>query len=157
MTVWEILKTNNLHPYHIQLHQEHGGRDLSNRLDFCEWLMNDNRSFHYKILRTDEAIVKSNGDVNSHNAHYWSRANPHCLRKVKNQHAWIHNVWCCILGGQIIGQHLFDNVLNGPVYIDFLKKILCDLLGNVPVETRSSDVAASGRLPISFLNIGPPN
>ncbi|XP_031332785.1 NADH dehydrogenase [ubiquinone] iron-sulfur protein 2, mitochondrial-like [Photinus pyralis] len=137
MTAWRILNGNKLYPYHVNLHQALGGQDFQRRLDFCEWLLNQNQNFHHKILWTDEATFKSSGDVNIHNAHYWSRENPHWLREVDNQNVWSLNTWCGILGGRIIGPHFFDGHLNGSVYNDFLENILYDLLDNVPIAIRA--------------------
>ena len=85
-TVWKILKDNKFHPYHIHLHQDLGGNDFQNRVNFCNWYVNTTHEFQDRILWTDEATFKSNGQLNIHNAHYWSQNNPHWLREVDYQH-----------------------------------------------------------------------
>ena len=134
-TVCRILKGSKYHPYHINLHQQLEGEDYQNRVVFCNWLSGKNRRFHRSILWTDEATFKSNGDVNIHNAHYWSQVNPHLLRKVDNQHRWSLNVWCGIIRHRIIGPYFFQGALNGGMYTDFLKNILNQLLEDVPLAT----------------------
>ena len=79
--------------YHINLHQELTVNDLQNRLNFCNWFVNTDLDFQLRILWTDEATFKSNGQMNLHNAHYWSPVNPHWLREVDYQHVWSLNTW----------------------------------------------------------------
>ncbi|KAJ8870829.1 hypothetical protein PR048_027128 [Dryococelus australis] len=74
---------------------------------------------------TDEATFMSNGDINIHNAHYWSAVNPHWLRQVDNQHMWNLNNWC---GYRVIGTCFLEGQLNDAPYADFLGKILYQLI-----------------------------
>lgn len=84
-SVSNILKDNKFHPYHISLHQELENEDFLKRTNFCNWIQNEtnrDENFPRKVLWSDEATFKSNGDVNRHNMHYWSRENPHWFRQV---------------------------------------------------------------------------
>lgn len=45
-------------------------------------------SFQLRIVRTDEATFKCNGQVNIHNPQNWSATNPHWLSEVGYQHMW---------------------------------------------------------------------
>ncbi|KAJ4442487.1 hypothetical protein ANN_04073 [Periplaneta americana] len=56
------------------------------------------RDLKLRILWTDEANFKSNGQVNLYNARYWYPVNPHWLREVNYQHVWSLNTWCGFLG-----------------------------------------------------------
>ncbi|KAJ4437448.1 hypothetical protein ANN_17592 [Periplaneta americana] len=85
-----------------------------------------NRRFHRSILCTDQATFKSNGDVNIHNAHYWSQVNHLWVREVDNQHRWSVNVWCGIFGHRIIGPYFFEGALN-------LLKINCGLFDDARI------------------------
>ncbi|KAJ4449690.1 hypothetical protein ANN_01094 [Periplaneta americana] len=98
---------------------------------------------------TNEATFKSNGDVNIRNAHYWSQVSPLWLREVDNQHRL-----SVIFGHRIIGPYFFEGALNSVMYADFLKNILNQLLEDVPLATRVSNVASAGWLPSSFLFVG---
>lgn len=141
MTDWRCLNEPKMHPYHLSLHQALHENDFDNRMNFCFWAENQlqiDRFFHYKVLWSDEATFKSNGNVNLHNMHYWAENNPHWMREVDNQHVWSLNVWCGILGLQIIGPHFFERTLNGEVYEDFLLNILQQLLEDVPLNVRMS-------------------
>ncbi|KAJ4427079.1 hypothetical protein ANN_24694, partial [Periplaneta americana] len=82
-TVWRVLNGSKYHPYHINMHQQL--EDFQSRAVFCNWLSGKNRQFHHSILWTDEVTFKKNGDVNIHNARYWSQVNPLWLREVDNQ------------------------------------------------------------------------
>jgi len=114
-------------------------QDFDKRLDYCHWLLNmvaEDPRLLSKILWTDEATFKSDGQVNLHNMHYWARNNPRWMREVQHQGRWSINVWCGILGGIIIGPFIFDQPLTGEIYLNFLTNHLPVLLENVPLETR---------------------
>ncbi|XP_011864210.1 PREDICTED: uncharacterized protein LOC105560037 [Vollenhovia emeryi] len=66
--------------------------------------------------------------------HYWSVENPHWLRQVEHQRPW--NVWCGILGTQVIGPYFIEGNLNGQMYSDFLDNVLPILMEDVPLQTR---------------------
>ncbi|ENN77049.1 hypothetical protein YQE_06385, partial [Dendroctonus ponderosae] len=101
-----------LHPYHGVRHQALSHQDFERCLDHCHWLLNMIRDDHQSltnILWTYEATFNSNGGVNLHNRHYWSRTNPQWMQEVEHQGRFSVNVWCGIIGGQIIG-----NLVNIP-------------------------------------------
>lgn len=99
-------------------------------------MLAEDRQILSRILWTDEATFNSNGVVNRHNMHYWSRTNPHWMREVQNQGRWSINVWVGILGGRIIGPFIFNNHLNGDSYLQFLRYELPILLEEVPLYIR---------------------
>lgn len=126
-SVWRVLHKHNLHPYHVCLHQDLTEADFQRRLEFCNWIiikLGDDREFLKKIIWTDEAKFYRDGNVNLHNAHYWSAQNPHWLRPHHHQVRWSTNVWCGILGSSLIGPYFFDDNLTGTSYAD-------DILGGV--------------------------
>jgi len=132
-TVWRILNNEKWHPYHINLHQQLSLADHANRVAFCEWLLNQHVTLCEEIVWSDEAMFKSNGEVNLHNAHYWSDRNPHWLREVDNQHVWSLNVWCGIVGDRIIGPFFFDGTLTGLRYAEFLRTTIAEVLDELPL------------------------
>lgn len=99
-------------------------------------MITDDRQVLSRVLWTDEATFHSNGGVNLHNTHYWSRTNPHWMREVQNQGRWSVNCWAGILGGRIIGPFFFNNQLNGDNYLEFIREELPILLEEVPLEIR---------------------
>lgn len=128
-----------MRPYHVVLHQALSEADFDRRLEYCHWMANmlaENRGFLSQILWTDEATFHSDGSVNRHNMHYWSATNPHWMQQVQHQGKWSVNVWCGILGGQIIGPYIFHGSINGQIYYDFLSNILPILLEEVPLQIR---------------------
>lgn len=50
----------------------------------------------------------TNGILNRHNAHYWTDENPHWMRESKFQTFSGINVWCGIIGDQLIGPHFYN-------------------------------------------------
>lgn len=142
-----------LHPYHIVLHQALTAQDYDRRLDHCYWLQNmisEDRDFLSRILWTDEATFHSNGGVNLHNMHYWSRDNPHWMQEVQHQGRWSVNVWCGILGGRVIGPFIFNEPLTGQNYLHFLNNELPVLLENVPLNIRRNMILQHDGCPAHF-------
>lgn len=140
-TVHRILREHLLHPYHVVLHQALYDGDFDRRLDHCHWLIemcNENPQFMSQVLWTDEASFSSDGNLNIHNAHYWSANNPHWMLQIEHQNRWSVNVWCGILGDNIIGPFVFNGHLNGQMYLNFLRNELPVLLEDVALDTRAS-------------------
>lgn len=141
MSCFRILKESKMHPYHISLHQELHGDDYLKRMNWALWAEEQNtadQDFYNKVLWSDEATFKSNGNVNRHNMHYWSVENPHWMREVDNQRYWTLNTWCGIYNGKIIGPHFFDNNLNGENYNDFLNGQFLELLRAIPANEQQN-------------------
>ncbi|EZA48045.1 hypothetical protein X777_14421, partial [Ooceraea biroi] len=88
------------------------------------------------VLFSDEATFHSTGQLNRHNCHYWSVANPHWYRRIDFQHQWRLNVWCGIVNGYLIGPYFIEETLNSEVYLHFLRNELPILLENVDLDTR---------------------
>lgn len=141
-----------LRPYHLVLHQALRAEDFDRRLDHCHWLlgmMAEDQQILSRILWTDEATFHSNGGVNLHNMHYWSRTNPHWMQEVQHQGRWSVNVWAGILGGRIIGPFFF-NQLNGVNYLQFLREELPILLEDVPLGMRQQMLFQHDGCPAHF-------
>jgi len=85
--------------------------DSERRLSFIQWLINK-KDFEplifNNILWTDESKFMTNGILNRHNAHYWTDENPHRMRESKFQTFSGINVWCGIIGNQLIGLHFYN-------------------------------------------------
>lgn len=119
-TVLRIMKRNKLHPFHVQLHQNLVDGDLKKREEFANWFLTkceDDPNFWRNILWTDEANFSRNGQVNLHNAHYWSEENPHWVLRAKHQYKWSFNVWVGLYDGNVVGPFFYDGSLNGLRYV----------------------------------------
>ncbi|XP_011858348.1 PREDICTED: uncharacterized protein LOC105555911 [Vollenhovia emeryi] len=115
-SVLRILHEHTFHPFHLSLHQELHGDDFQNRLNFCNWIQEQlavNDNFILQILFSDESNFTNRGQVNRHNMHYWSVENPHWLRQVEHQRPRSVNVWCGILGTQVIGPYFIEEWICG--------------------------------------------
>ncbi|CAK9814796.1 hypothetical protein ANTQUA_LOCUS8218 [Anthophora quadrimaculata] len=137
-SVLRILARHIFYPYHISVHQNLHGTDFMNRVLFCQWALHKiqmDETFFSSILFTDEARFTNHGNLNLHNMHYWSTDNSHWLQ-VENQRQWSVNVWCGIVGDQIIGPHFIDGNLTGEGYEHFIRSTLGILLENVPLNVR---------------------
>ncbi|ERL87486.1 hypothetical protein D910_04878 [Dendroctonus ponderosae] len=146
-----------LHPYHGVRHQALSHQDFERCLDHCHWLLNMIRDDHQSltnILWTYEATFNSNGGVNLHNRHYWSRTNPQWMQEVEHQGRFSVNVWCGIIGGQIIGPFIFEQKLNGNIYLHFLQNQLLLLLEDIPLRKRVNMFLQQDGCPAHFsLNV----
>ena len=135
MSAWRTLKKRGFHPYHLHKVQNLQQGDHARRVEFCNWLQDHPQLWQY-ILFTDEATFTRAGHHNSHNDHWWAKENPH-KKVVKNfQQRFSVNVWCGIIGGHLIGPHIFEDRLDGVTYARFLTDQLPSLLKDVPLATR---------------------
>ena len=66
------------------------------------------------------------------------------------QHRFSINVWCGIIGGYMIGPHIFEDRLNGDVYAKFLIDHLPSLLEDVPLATRRRLIFQHDRAPTHY-------
>ncbi|EFN69005.1 hypothetical protein EAG_00414, partial [Camponotus floridanus] len=135
-SVLRVLHRHKFHPYHVSLHQELHGEDFRNRMEFCEWALQQNNYFWENYLFTDEATFTNHGQVNLRNMHFWAADNPHWIRQVERQRPWSINVWCGIIGDHLIGPFFIEGLLNGQKYANFLLNDLPVLLENISLESR---------------------
>jgi hypothetical protein len=89
----------------------------------------------HNIVFTDEAHFTHDGVNNTRNSHLWGRDNPHRTVESKYQNRFSVNVWCCVIGDQLIGPYIFPQHLTGGTYANFLQDELPALLENVPLQT----------------------
>jgi hypothetical protein len=75
------------------------------------------------------------GVNNTRNSHLWDRDNPHGTVKSNYQHHFSINVWCGVIGDQLIGPNIFPQCLTGDIFANFLQDELPALLENVPLQT----------------------
>lgn len=138
-SILRIFRNYKFHPYHISLHQCLYEDDFVNRLNFCTWMrqvIDRDPLFTYSIMFSDEASFSNTGQVNRHNMHYWSDVNPNWMRTVPYQRRWTLNVWCGIIADYVIGPFFIEARLTGPIYANFLRQILPQLLEEVPLNIR---------------------
>jgi len=89
-----------------------------------------------QILWTDESKFTNNGMINKWNFRVWAEENPHVTYKTRNQNIFSVNVWCGLLGDQLIGPFFYNENLTGERYYNFLSMILPCLLEDIPLLRR---------------------
>jgi len=109
--------------------------DMCRRLEFCRWI-NYNSHVIRNILFTDKAHFTRDGVNNTRNSRLWHRDNPHGTVESYYRHRFSVNVWCGVIGDQLIGPYIFPQCLTGDIYASFLQYELPALIGNVPIQTR---------------------
>lgn len=149
-TVWRTLKENNFYPYHLQRVQNLHPGDSALRLQFCRWVL-ENRNKVNCILFTDESMFTRYGILNLKNSHRWSTENPKAVVESNFQIRFSINLWCGIIGDQLIGPFVFENRLTGLVYKDFLENQLPVLLEDVPLERRHQMIFHHDGAPAHYL------
>jgi hypothetical protein len=151
-TVWRTLKTNLLHPYHIQRVQALLPQDYPPRMNFCQLMVqNCNRYPHYleKLLCTDESSFARDGIFNFH---VYNDENPHAISESRHQHRFpAVNVWAGMMGKHLIGPVYLPNRLNGENYLEFLRNDLPALLEDVPLLDRRNHWFLHDGAPAHFL------
>jgi hypothetical protein len=73
---------------------------------------------------------------NTRSCHLWDRDNPHGTVERNDQHSFSVNMWCGVIGDQLIGPYIFLKRLTGDIYPNFLQAELPALLENVSLQTR---------------------
>jgi len=61
--------------------------------------------------------------------------NPHGIVESSYQHRFSVNVWCGVIGGQLIGPYIFPQLLTGDIYANFLQELPA-LFEKVPLQKR---------------------
>lgn len=135
-TQHRIFRASKFHPYRAELHQALNQNDFEQRRNFCNWARQQPPNFHRSILFSDECTFKSDYEVSNWNFRYWSDVNPHWLREVDKQHIWKVNVWCGIIGDQVVGPIFFNNNLNAARYLQLLQTDLIPHLEDLPLDLR---------------------
>lgn len=137
--VWQVVKEQQLYPYHPQRVLAITPADYRPRMEFSTWFLqqtNQRPEFPSIILFTDEATFTREGIYNYRNSHIWDEENPHVLVSHGHQQQFRVNVWAGILENKIIGPYLLPPHLNGVLYRRFLADVLPELLEDVPLDLR---------------------
>nr|CAH7732268.1 unnamed protein product [Callosobruchus chinensis] len=122
VTIWKILRHQQLYPYH-----------------FCDWLRNQILripNFLSQVLFTDEACFARNAIINFHNNHVLSEDNPHAFIEHHFQEQFSFNIWAGIIGNLFIGPYFLPHWLTVEQYQRFLVDVLPELLEEVPLRER---------------------
>jgi hypothetical protein len=85
---------------------------------------------------TDEATFTRRGVFNWRNSHYWEEENPHAIKARHFQHKFKLNIWCGIIGDQLLGPYVLPPNLNGDSYLFFLENTLSDILDDLSLDVR---------------------
>lgn len=139
--VWKTFRENQLYPFHVQRIQALQPEDHPRRVQFCEWLLQQQRhddNFTKTILVLDEALFTRNGMNNSRNTHVWSYENHHAVKRANFQHRFSVNVWAAIVNGILVGPYVLPDRLTGERYLQFLQDNLPGLLEDVPLHIRQN-------------------
>ena len=88
------------------------------------------------ILFTDEPLFPRDGVNNTRNSRLWDHGNPCGTVESNYQHHFSLNVWCGVIGDQLIGLYIFPQCLTVDIYANFLQDELPALLENVPLQTQ---------------------
>ncbi|GFX51747.1 DUF4817 domain-containing protein [Trichonephila clavipes] len=106
-----------LYPYKLQSCHELLPADTAQREAFAKWAfskMEQDPTWVFNILWTDEAHFSLHGDVNNHNCRIWATSNPREYTQ-KPLHSPKVTAWCGFTGSFIIGPYFFETqcAVNG--------------------------------------------
>jgi hypothetical protein len=104
-------------------------------------------------LITDNTHFTRNGVNNTRNSHVWDRDNPHGTDERKYQHRFSVNMWCGVIGEQLIGPYFSEQSLTGDIYANFLQDELPALIENVPLQTRRQLYYQHDGAPLHFSQV----
>lgn len=132
--IYKTLQINKYSAFKFLPVQHLYPEDLDLRLQYCMQMMDmqfERGIFQY-ILWTDESIFTTAGMWNRKNSHYWSRDNFKKVRIMKKQGRRNVNVWCGIVGNNILGPIFFQNYLNGERYLNMLRGEIQEEINRLP-------------------------
>ncbi|GFY28597.1 DUF4817 domain-containing protein [Trichonephila clavipes] len=99
-----------LYPYRLQSCHELLPADTAQREAFAKWAfskMEQDPTWVFNILWTDEAHFSLHGDVNNHDCRIWATSNPREYTQ-KPLHSPKVTAWCGFTGSFIIGPFFFE-------------------------------------------------
>ena len=85
-------------------------------------MVQNDPSFFWYVLFSDESKFYSDGQLNRHNCHYWSDENPHWYRPMDHQNRWSVMVWCERVNGYLNGPYFYDGNIDGYTYLALLRE-----------------------------------
>lgn len=138
-SIWRTLREQQLYPYHVTPVQELLPHDYNKRRHFSQWLIRKctrDPNFLSRMLVTDESCFTRNGITNYRNTHTWDDENPHTTATTHYQHTFSLNVWCGLLGDNLVGPFFLPPRLSGVSYLQFLQDNLPELLQDIPIANR---------------------
>ncbi|GFW48981.1 DUF4817 domain-containing protein [Trichonephila clavipes] len=147
-----------LYPYKLQSCHELLPADTAQREAFAKWAfskMEQDPTWVFNILWTDEAHFSLHGDVNNHNCRIWATSNPREYTQ-KSLHSPKVTAWCGFTGSFIIGPFFFETqcpvngwiteTVNAQRYLTFLRETVVPCLiqrGQISNVTFMQDGATS--------------
>ena len=121
---------------------------MCSRLEWCRWI-NSKSHMIRNILFTNKVHFTRDAVNNTRNSHLWDRDNPHGTLESNYQHRFSVNVWCGVLGDQLIAPYIFPQRLTW-----YLQHLLQDelpaVLENVPLQTRRQMYYKNDETPSHF-------
>lgn len=139
-SIWRTLKQMKYKPYKFLPVQEMLPLDHVSRFDFCSAMLD--RHFDQNVFMTigwtDEASFTTRGIYNRKNTHYWSSENQRRVKTIRRQGYLSVNVWCMIVGNQILGPVFFNGNLNGERYLEMLRNEILPLINQLPDNIRQN-------------------
>ena len=102
-TIRRILKNNiKMKPYRATLCQTLTEAHKSQRLEFCQWLLEQEEEFVHSIIWGDEKWFHLTQHPNRQNVRYWSVTNPHFIVPSKAQGCSKIMAFVCVVNGIIL-------------------------------------------------------
>ncbi|GFV89188.1 DUF4817 domain-containing protein [Trichonephila clavipes] len=147
-----------LYPYKLQSCHELLPADTAQREAFAKWAfskMEQDPTWAFNILWTDEAHFSLHGDVNNHNCRIWATSNPREYTQ-KPLHSPKVTAWCGFTGSFIKGPFFFETqcpvngwiteTVNAQRYLTLLRETVVPCLiqrGQISNVTFTQDGATS--------------
>lgn len=135
-TVHGILRKHKLKPYIARKVHALEQNDPGRRIQFCCFYLNaleQDPNFYRRIIWSDECTFSNNGIFNRNIHRQWSADNPRFVIENNFQRRFNVNVWCGILGDQLIGPFFIDGCLNQEKYYTLLHENLQNFLDELPL------------------------
>ena len=134
-SIVRLLHDVHLKPYRPHLLHSLNEDDYDRRVEFSQifqQLCNEDATFPEKIIWSDEATFKLNGQVNRHNSVYWAHENPHEILQ-KEVNAVGVTVWIGVSASGLVGPFFFEGTVTGDSYVSMLNNNFLPSVENWPL------------------------
>ena len=132
-TVWRVVRKRLvMKSYKLQVVQAITAADKRKRKQFCvdmqEKLEEDDSN--ERLVFSDEATFRANGEVNRHNVRIWGEENPRAIIEHERASPKV-NVFFTISKNHVYGPFFFEGNVTGDVYLQMLQNwLMVELIAN---------------------------
>ena len=133
---WYLKKKIKMTPYKLSLGQALKESHKAGRLEFCQWLMQQDPDFVQWVIFGDEKWFTLTQHPNRQNTRYWAFNNPHITTDTKVQGSAKVQVFVCVVNGKSLAViwHIDQNGQNISVNTERYCQVIDEVADVLPLR-----------------------